>query len=972
MKHVARIALGIMFFVSFALQVQAEKSSSYVAGTFILKFRAQSDQYQSWVASGRATEIPELTALVGHHQSKGYLSDGTLRLLAKRYHQQMTTFSVDNPISSLQQVAVVQANDCLNLSLLVQKINKLDFVEYAELMPERHVFSTPNDTLFSDIGQYFVRTTRAVDAWDLIPTDASVMIAIVDTGVDYTHEDLKDVVYTNEGETGKDAQGKDKKSNGIDDDNNGFVDDWHGWDFAGAFSGSPQDNDPIPGYSHGTHCAGIAGASVNNKKGIAGTCNRARILPVKIGTNNSELINSYEGIAYAAGMGAPVISCSWGGFNSSRAEQEVVSAATALGSLVVVAAGNNGLDIEFFPAAYKNVLAVASVGGNDSRSTFSNYGSHIGVSAPGSRILSTIPGNFYDYMDGTSMAAPCVAGVAGLVHMKYPSYSPLQKSAIIRATADNIDNKLGNRDQNWMYKLGGRVNAFKALTVTTSRLAEMLTAVVTDVDGDGLFAIGDTLNMDVQIQNLLAPLGNARLKVVPNSNSPWVKIKDSIQVVGAMTQNQIASVAKKFSCVIPPSTPENSVLMFDVTIYDDTTVVGRSSFSTVVVPTYRTLRNNNITLTVNSRGNFGFNDYSSNFQGEGMKYKGSTSFMFESGLMIARNANRVFNVVRGDPSSNQDSGLVRSGSATLTVPGILANTQCTASFKTRTTGSGADLPISIVQNVLQNTGNGKDDFVISTYDLQNTGESAIQQLYCGIYSDWDIDQSGRQNLAVYDSTLGFYYVQAMGRSGLPWVGMQLLSEQPLNIYMMDNDGVTNDNIGVYDNYTAGEKFATMSSGVARTRSNITDVSAVIGAGPFNIPAGGTVQVAFSILAGQNLEDLKNAAKAAKSSFSTGVEAEIGHQSSTKLQVVPNPMNSSGAKIRYTLAEESVVSCELIDLLGNTVQILAKNEFQFAGTHIFALNSMGTGDNGTAIGRGTYFVRLTTQHGMFVEPCIVLP
>ncbi len=970
MKTVKLLA-GLCLLLMISSLATASKATDYVDGTFIIKMRESSSQYRQWLASGRSGQIEDLKAFVGSHVTEAYLSDATVHLLEQRYNAKMHALSVESPILALQRIAVVKASKTANLSLLVSKISKMDFVEFAELMPERHLCSVPNDTLFNDGGMYFVKTTKAMDAWDLVPQDKTVTIAIVDTGVEYTHEDLADEIFTNSGESGNDSQGHDKRTNGIDDDGNGFVDDWHGWDFAGAYVGAPQDNDPAPGYMHGTHCAGIAGAGVNNKVGISGTCNRARILPVKIGTDNAALLRSYEGIAYAAGMGAPVISCSWGGGASSQAEQEVINAATALGSLIVVAGGNDGIEETFYPAGYKNVLAVAAVGKNDVRASFSNYGTFIGVSAPGVHILSTVPGGMYSYSDGTSMATPVVAGVAGLVHLKYPNYTPAQLAAVIRATADNIDSKIGNNGQAWMYKLGGgRVNAYNALTVSTARLAQLTDVSISDEDGDNAYDAGNKVLMELHIQNLLATLGTARVKLTCNANSAWVQLSDTLQTIGTMIQSQVATTPKKFSFIVPASLPENSTLIFDVTILDDTTIVGRSSFNVFVRPTYRTLRNNNITLTVNSRGNYGYNDYSSNFQGEGMRYKGSSSYLFEGGLMIGQSASKLYDVVRGNPASNQDSTLVLQTPAILSVPGILANTQCTAVYETRKKTSG-DLNLQITQNVLQNPGSGKEDFVISHYDIKNNGSTDINNLYCGIYCDWDIDASGRNNRATYDSTLGFYYVQATGSSSLPWAGMQLLSQQRLNVYMMDNDGETSDNIGVYDNYTADEKFETMSSGIARIQSNTTDASAVIGAGPFSIAAGSTTRVTFSILAGMSLEELISAAKEAKKQV-TDVQDEVGAANAMNLRVLPNPVNGNSAQIRYTLPKESVVSCELLDLFGNTVQILAKNELQNAGSHIFALNSMGTGATGTAIGRGTYFVRLTTQSGMFVEPCIVLP
>ncbi len=972
MKRLGLIVLGLLCCVIIA---RATDRAQYAPGVFVVKFKAHTEQLERWLESNRRGQISELSSFVGMHSTEAYISDATMTALRKKYHEQMTTLSLDNPIEDLGHIAIVHVPQVLNLDLLINKMKNLGFIEYVERVPMRYTTFTPNDTLFSDLGQYYVKNTKATDAWDQLPGTSTALIAIVDTGVDYNHEDLKSVIYSNPGETGLDSLGRDKRTNGVDDDNNGFVDDWHGWDFAGVMVGASGDNDPKPGYLHGTHCAGIAGAAVNNKLGIAGMCHRASILPVKIGTESDTLTRSYEGVAYAAAMGAGVISCSWGGGARSQGEQDVITAATKLGSLIVVAAGNEGVEQLFYPGAYKGVLAVASVGRNDVKSSFSNYGTYVGISAPGQFILSTIPGGQYTYLDGTSMACPCVAGAAALVRLKYPSYTPGQVSAVLRASADVIDNKNGNRGQAWMYKTGnGRVNALRAVTPGTYKIADIVSFTVNDADGDGVFDQGNVISIIPTVQNQLSDLSKVHVVLAPSDGSAKVSLSVSDQLIGPMTRGEVKPTPAAYKFTVPANVAENATLSFDALVYEDTTVVGRSSVTMVVKPTYRTMSSNNITITVNSRGNFGYNDYSGNFQGEGMRYKGSSSFLFEAGLMVASSADNLSDVVRGNPASTQDSAFHLKVPVSLATPGTLANAQCQTEFVDHgpTIEGIGEAHVSVKQNVLQYNGNGRDNFVITTYDITNIDPQPVKAMYAGIYADWDIDNSGQNNEAIYDEQLGFYYVRATAHNNLPWVGMQLLTPQKLNVFMMDNDGTTQDNPGVYDNYTADEKFMTLSSGIARTHSNITDISAVIGAGPFPMQSQETVRVAFSIFAGNNLEELKVAAKAARDAMPVTDVSEGENLGGPALSVRPMPANLDQASIEIRLNESTSFDFEIIDALGAVIAHSANNQQKSAGTYIFALNSLIQDAGHVGLGGGTYFVRLHTPSGIFVKPFIVLP
>ncbi|MBP1928332.1 C1A family cysteine protease/subtilisin family serine protease [Methanolinea mesophila] len=291
----------------------------------------------------------------------------------------------------------------------------------------------------------------APGSWKVSTGSPSVVIAVIDTGIDLAHPDLAPNIWTNSGEI---------PSNGIDDDLNGYVDDVHGYDFY-ANDALPSDEN-----GHGSHCAGIIGATGNNGQGITGIGWNVNLMPIRfLGPDGSGTIaDAIEAIGYANRMGADIISLSWGSPVRDQALDEVLSQS---GALVVCAAGNSGADIDslpYYPASFgsPNIISVAATDQDDKLPVFSNYGEQsVDIGAPGVSILSCTPGASYSYMSGTSMAAPFVAGVAGLLKSQDPALTPGEMKERILSGCTRVSSLEGK------VACGGRLNAAGALEVST-------------------------------------------------------------------------------------------------------------------------------------------------------------------------------------------------------------------------------------------------------------------------------------------------------------------------------------------------------------------------------------------------------------------------------------------------------------------------------------------------------------------------
>lgn len=367
------------------------------------------------------------------------------------------------------QIVLVQRPIFENSDSAIETLEKNPNVEYVEPNYIYHTTDLPNDILINQLwglknfGQkdslkhsgFVGMDIGAEEAWKITKGSNDVTVAIIDSGINYNHPDLKDNMWTNLAE----LNGKP----GVDDDGNGYIDDIYGYNFESA----KENADPMDVLGHGSHCAGIIGAKGNNGQGIVGVNWNVKLMALKfIGESGEGTTDAaIKAIDYAINNGAKIISNSWGGDGPSKALEEAIERANQKGVLFVAAAGNNKADndvLPFYPASYplENIISVTAVDNQGRLAPFSNYGKKsVHVGAPGVNILSTVLKD-YDSHSGTSMAAPFVSGVAALLLAHEPNLSHIEIKERIIKTSKPISGLQGKTVTR------GFVNAYNALTNT--------------------------------------------------------------------------------------------------------------------------------------------------------------------------------------------------------------------------------------------------------------------------------------------------------------------------------------------------------------------------------------------------------------------------------------------------------------------------------------------------------------------------
>lgn len=398
---------------------------------------------------------------------------------------------------ALKNVHLWRFDSASETESVIQKLNALPGVIYAEPNRAYRVSAEINDPLFSE--QWHLRNVNAPAAWDIETGQASVIVGVIDTGVDYLHEDLQGQLWINDPED-LNANGvlDSLDLNGIDDDGNGYIDDVIGWDFTDAPNFPDQgdylepDNDPMDefGSGHGTPVAGIIAARQNNAAGISGAAPGARVMALRAGTASGFLEEDdvAEAILYAIDNGCKVVNMSFGDNAVSYLLRDAIQYGVSQGVIFVASAGNSGSASLNYPAAFDETISVGATDSANKLAGFSNYGSKINLVAPGVEVFSTQIGDAYGINNGTSFSAPVVCAALALILSHYPDYTPEQAKGALYA---------GCRDSGYFgwdpFYGHGLVDLERSLTIGEQGFAEITAPATGSGTAENEIAVAGTV-----------------------------------------------------------------------------------------------------------------------------------------------------------------------------------------------------------------------------------------------------------------------------------------------------------------------------------------------------------------------------------------------------------------------------------------------------------------------------------------------
>lgn len=840
---------------------------------------------------------------------------------------------------------------------------------------------TPNDPSITNQSGFLTRI-RAYAAWDLAlggsQGTSSVVIGIVDSGTDTDHPDLVTQFAINTADP----------INGTDDDGDGYIDNNRGYDLAGAdYNNVVGDNNPnIMGNNnnHGSHVSGCASAATNNTVGVAGIGWNCKLLPVKCSADNDTrgaggvgyVIAGYEGITYAADHGAKIINCSWGGPGGGSFGQVIVDYATInKNCLVVASAGNSGIDEQNFPASYNYVLSVAATKStSDSRASFSTYHYSVDLSTPGENIYTTLYNNSYGNMSGTSMSSPITAGGAGLVQSKFNYTNALQIGQRLKQTSDNHYTTgpnitgTGNPLASMQNKLGkGRMNLQRALTDPAAPSVVFANEVIVD-HNDNALVIGDSLFITGDFINYLAPTSNLSASitaVVGGANLTSIDNTTSLGVVNTLATVNNNSDPFKFK--INTGTPDNTVITFKVTLYDGT-YSDVYFFKVTVNVDYINIAINDVATTITSKGKIGYNA-DGQLQGLGFTYLG-TNLLYEASVMFGSASTKVSDSFRGETAGTADADFQSVVKAYKTIPAVFSEFDVHGRFNDAVATPVQNLLVSHSAYAWSTPGNRK--YVIVEYVMKNSGTTPINTLYAGIAADWDIDAAtASTNKSNYDAATKMGYIYSTATGG-KFAGIKLLTNTAGPVcYNIDNIAGGGGGVDINDAtdyFGTGDKYTTLSTNrylAGTADADGEDIVGVMSSGPFTIAAGDSAKVAFALIAGDDLTDIKKSADSAQVHYDgpPPVVTGIKNNSTNELNAVvfPNPTNSDLNFMINTTKSENV-DIILVNTLGQTMKHLVKNNMNSG------FNQITTDVSQLPV--GTYFYQIKTDNASLKGKVII--
>ncbi|MBE2189480.1 MAG: S8 family peptidase [Desulfobulbaceae bacterium] len=500
--------------------------------------------------------------------------------------------TVQEYVKELERYFTIYIDETVDHNRVITALLRDDNIESAEPIWVYEAFDMPDDPSYSQMFQF--AQVQAEAAWAVHKGEngtREVLIGIHDTGVQWYHPDLLPNLKINDSEwTNKNEPIFIEQSgrliinpaaiDGLDSDGNGYIDDVIGFNFFTSDGTAPNDPNGSAQNRHGTHVASIAAGATNNGVGVASISWNVKFVGTKHSHNSSgqSLYNVDQGLLYMGAIGVDVINMSWGGGGFSPSLIDIFGYLNSLGITLVAAAGNGNNDNFFLPSSYPNVLSVASVTSQDKKTYYSTYGHSVDVSAPGGDvtvdggILAAVPVNSYAKFQGTSMASPIVAGLAGLLKSYYPKWTPKDIKRRIAGTSHPID----HLNPQYVNKLGeGRINAFRALTDTELNFRKPLrlyplSSQIIDDNANNMIEPGEMFRIKVYMVNFNEFNGSDKVTFRLKSDDPDIHIPDNSfeihKLVGddlIILQNRMVAQAK------PQAKPKISKLYIQIETEDE-------------------------------------------------------------------------------------------------------------------------------------------------------------------------------------------------------------------------------------------------------------------------------------------------------------------------------------------------------------------------------------------------------------------
>ncbi|MEJ5266557.1 MAG: S8 family serine peptidase [Bacteroidales bacterium] len=741
--------------------------------------------------------------------------------------------------------------------ILSQKLSKLDFVEYCEPLYKIDLLYVPNDPLNSS-DQYWLQNIKAFEAWDIHKGDTNTVIGISDTGIDLSHPDLIYNIRYNYLDP----------IDGVDNDSDGYIDNFRGWNF-----GENNNNVQASENPHGTYVSGIAGASTDNGIGVSGAGFKCKILPLKIMNSQGVIDNAYQSIIYAALHGVDVINCSWGSTYYQQMGQEVVTYATLVHDLLIVAAaGNTNSEVEFYPASYEYVISVAGTTSLDERwspentptGAGSSYSYSVDISAPSAMFKSTDNGGGYTLMwGGTSFAAPIVSGAAAILRSYYPQLTALEIIEHLKNTADIIDTILYNIP--YANKLGkGRLNLYRALSEDFSPSVKFRNLFVNET--------ANYVTLNGNFQNLLAPVEN--LKVNISLIADYCEIVNDILEIGTLEASQI--YVSDNEIVIQ----KNQNIPYDYEIIVKFDYVGNNYSDKQFVkirtnPGYKNINTDKILLSVTPNGRIGYSDLSGSI-GNGMIFDNIFSLFYDCGIITGNSALNLKSSIRQSPDFKNFIFPYYVNNWDLHHCRVVLNDSLDVSPN----------GLEIICDYYAWEGEENKNFIIADFKLVNKGLYDQNNFYFGIFTDWDLINPSRNSIGSIPEH-NFVYCRSDVNQNL-YAGIKVLNSQNVKNYFIPQisggDGVVDLTNGLEDL----ERFY-MISNESFSYTGSSDIVGVTSTGPFNLLAGDTVTIGMAFVVADNLFDLNNALIQSQDLYFNELYPQfIANENIKEFKIFPNP------------------------------------------------------------------------------------